>query len=179
MINRQQLNNAAQDECPANREHSTLADFETALRRSEMADNNKLWKCSEEGSLNAARTANTLWKEMLVEHRPRQSTPSCEISTPAEMPRELARRSDQTPTSLATTDGRGAIPKSRLATTYAHGLCDPQGAADTSPGPTRATARVSGKRLQAVSSPNRDAPIQDAATPLEMARDPPREKDPQ
>jgi trimethylamine--corrinoid protein Co-methyltransferase len=46
----------------------TLANFETAFYRSEIADNNSFEQWQEDGSLDAAQRANTIWKRMLREY---------------------------------------------------------------------------------------------------------------
>jgi trimethylamine--corrinoid protein Co-methyltransferase len=46
----------------------TLANFETAFYRSEIADNNSFEKWLEDGSLDAAQRANAVWKRMLAEY---------------------------------------------------------------------------------------------------------------
>lgn len=46
----------------------TLANFETAFYRSEVADNNSFEQWQEDGSLDAAQRANTIWKRMLAEY---------------------------------------------------------------------------------------------------------------
>jgi trimethylamine---corrinoid protein Co-methyltransferase len=46
----------------------TLANFETAFYRSEIADNNSFEKWLEDGSLDAAQRANVVWKRMLAEY---------------------------------------------------------------------------------------------------------------
>jgi trimethylamine---corrinoid protein Co-methyltransferase len=46
----------------------TLANFETAFYRSEVADNNSFEQWLEDGSLDAAQRANTIWKRMLAEY---------------------------------------------------------------------------------------------------------------
>ena len=48
----------------------TLANFEAAFWRSEVADNNSYEQWSEEGSLTAAQRANTRWKELLADYQP-------------------------------------------------------------------------------------------------------------
>ncbi len=48
----------------------TLANFETAFWRSEVADNNSFEQWSEEGSLTAAQRANARWKELLAGYEP-------------------------------------------------------------------------------------------------------------
>jgi trimethylamine---corrinoid protein Co-methyltransferase len=47
----------------------TLANFETAFYRSEIADNNSFEKWLEDGSLDAAQRANAIWKRMLAEYQ--------------------------------------------------------------------------------------------------------------
>lgn len=47
----------------------TLANFETAFYRSEIADNNSFEKWQEDGSLDAAQRANAVWKRMLAEYQ--------------------------------------------------------------------------------------------------------------
>ena len=46
----------------------TLANFETAFYRSELADNNSFEQWLEDGSLDAAQRANAIWKRMLAEY---------------------------------------------------------------------------------------------------------------
>jgi trimethylamine---corrinoid protein Co-methyltransferase len=46
----------------------TLANFETAFYRSEIADNNSYEQWLEDGSLDAAQRANGIWKRMLREY---------------------------------------------------------------------------------------------------------------
>lgn len=46
----------------------TLANFETAFYRSEIADNNSYEQWLEGGSLDAAQRANPIWKRMLLEY---------------------------------------------------------------------------------------------------------------
>jgi trimethylamine--corrinoid protein Co-methyltransferase len=46
----------------------TLANFETAFYRSELADNNSFEQWQEDGSLDAAQRANGVWKRMLAEY---------------------------------------------------------------------------------------------------------------
>jgi len=48
----------------------TLANFETAFYRSEIADNNSFEQWQEDGSLDAAQRANRIWKRMLREYEP-------------------------------------------------------------------------------------------------------------
>ena len=46
----------------------TLANFETAFYRSDVADNNSFEQWQEDGSLDAAQRANAIWKRMLAEY---------------------------------------------------------------------------------------------------------------
>jgi trimethylamine---corrinoid protein Co-methyltransferase len=46
----------------------TLANFETAFYRSEIADNNSFEQWQEDGGLDAAQRANLVWKRMLAEY---------------------------------------------------------------------------------------------------------------
>ena len=46
----------------------TLANFENAFYRSEIADNNSFEQWQEDGSLDAAQRANAIWKRMLAEY---------------------------------------------------------------------------------------------------------------
>ncbi len=46
----------------------TLANFETAFYRSDIADNNSFEQWQEDGSLDAAQRANGIWKRMLREY---------------------------------------------------------------------------------------------------------------
>jgi trimethylamine--corrinoid protein Co-methyltransferase len=46
----------------------TLANFETAFYRSEIADNNSFEQWLEDGGLDAAQRANQVWKRMLAEY---------------------------------------------------------------------------------------------------------------
>ncbi len=48
----------------------TLANFETAFSRSEIADNSSFEQWSEEGSLDAAQRANAIWKTRLASYEP-------------------------------------------------------------------------------------------------------------
>ena len=48
----------------------TLANFETAFYRSEIADNGSFEQWSEEGSLDAAQRANAIWKSRLASYEP-------------------------------------------------------------------------------------------------------------
>jgi len=46
----------------------TLANFESAFYRSEVADNNSVEQWMEQGSMDAAQRANAIWKRMLAEY---------------------------------------------------------------------------------------------------------------
>ena len=46
----------------------TLANFETAFYRSDVADNNSFEQWQEDGSLDAAQRANRIWKRMLADY---------------------------------------------------------------------------------------------------------------
>jgi trimethylamine--corrinoid protein Co-methyltransferase len=46
----------------------TLANFETAFYRSEVADNNSFEQWLEDGGQDAAQRANAIWKRMLREY---------------------------------------------------------------------------------------------------------------
>jgi trimethylamine--corrinoid protein Co-methyltransferase len=48
----------------------TLANFETAFYRSNVADNNSFEQWDLEGGLDAARRANPIWRRMLAEYEP-------------------------------------------------------------------------------------------------------------
>ena len=48
----------------------TLANFETAFARSDIADNSSFEQWSEEGSLDAAQRANAIWKTRLASYEP-------------------------------------------------------------------------------------------------------------
>ena len=48
----------------------TLANFETAFSRSDIADNSSFEQWSEEGSLDAAQRANAIWKSRLASYEP-------------------------------------------------------------------------------------------------------------
>ena len=48
----------------------TLANFETAFWRSDLADANSFEQWQEEGSLSAGARANARWKKLLAEYEP-------------------------------------------------------------------------------------------------------------
>ena len=54
----------------------TLANFETAFYRSEVADNNSFEQWQEDGSLDAPQRANRIWKKMLAEYEQPPLDPS-------------------------------------------------------------------------------------------------------
>ncbi len=66
----------------------TLANFETAFWRSELADHNSYEQWSEEGSLTAAQRANTRWKQLLADYEP----PQIDEAVDAELRDYVARR---------------------------------------------------------------------------------------
>ena len=71
----------------------TLANFETAFWRSEMADNNSFEQWEEEGSLTAAQRANARWKQMLADYEP----PGIDDAVDAELRDYMARRKAEMP----------------------------------------------------------------------------------
>ena len=77
----------------------TLANFESAFYRSEVADNNSYEQWQEDGSLDAAQRANAIWKRMLAEYEAppidpgstrRSSTSSPGARRPCRIPRSSA-----------------------------------------------------------------------------------------
>ena len=66
----------------------TLANFETAFWRSEIADHNSYEQWSEEGSLDAAQRANARWKQLLADYEP----PPLDDAVDAELRDYMARR---------------------------------------------------------------------------------------
>ena len=71
----------------------TLANFETAFWRSELADHNSYEQWAEEGSLSAAQRANTRWKQMLAAYEP----PPLDDAVDAELLDFVARRKAEMP----------------------------------------------------------------------------------
>ena len=71
----------------------TLANFETAFWRSELADNNSFEQWEEEGSLTAAQRANARWKQMLADYQP----PPIDDAVDAELRDYTARRKAEMP----------------------------------------------------------------------------------
>jgi trimethylamine--corrinoid protein Co-methyltransferase len=58
----------------------TQANFETAFYRSTIADNNSFEQWQAEGSLDAERRANAIWKHMLEEYQPPDIDPSIDAA---------------------------------------------------------------------------------------------------
>ncbi|MDJ0769106.1 MAG: trimethylamine methyltransferase family protein [Ilumatobacter sp.] len=74
----------------------TLANFETAFYRSSTADNASYEQWAEEGSLDAAQRANTIWKEQLASYEP----PPIDDAIDAELRDYVARRKAELPDSF-------------------------------------------------------------------------------
>ncbi len=74
----------------------TLANFETAFYRSEVADNSSYEQWEEEGSLTAAQRANALWKQKLAEYEP----PPIDDAIDAELRDYVERRKAEMPDAL-------------------------------------------------------------------------------
>ena len=68
----------------------TLANFETAFYRSTTADSASFEQWSEEGSLDAAKRANAIWKQQLADYEP----PPMDDAIDAELQDFMARRKD-------------------------------------------------------------------------------------
>jgi trimethylamine--corrinoid protein Co-methyltransferase len=75
----------------------TLANFETAFYRSAVADNSSFEQWSDEGSHDAARRANTLWKKRLADHE----NPPIDAAIAAELDEFVARRTAELPDEFA------------------------------------------------------------------------------
>jgi trimethylamine---corrinoid protein Co-methyltransferase len=73
----------------------TLANFETAFYRSEVADNNSVEQWEEAGSLDAAQRANAIWKRMLAEYEP----PTIDPAVDEALQEYIARRKASFPDS--------------------------------------------------------------------------------
>ncbi len=73
----------------------TLANFETAFYRSEVADNNSFEQWQETGSLDAAQRANGIWKRMLAEYE----APPIDPGTDEALQEFIARRKASFPDS--------------------------------------------------------------------------------
>ena len=71
----------------------TLANFETAFSRSEVADNASFEQWSEEGSLDAAQRANAIWKQRLASYEP----PPIDEAIDEELRAFIARRKEVLP----------------------------------------------------------------------------------
>ena len=71
----------------------TLQNFEHAFYRSTIADNNSFEQWSEEGSLDAARRANSIWKQMLNDYE----APKIDEAVDEEMLEYIAIRKDSEP----------------------------------------------------------------------------------
>lgn len=71
----------------------TLANFETAFWRSELADNNSFEQWEEEGSQTSAQRANARWKQMLADYEP----PPIDEAIDAELLDYAARRKAEMP----------------------------------------------------------------------------------
>src|SRR5689334_25407315 len=73
----------------------TLANFETAFYRSDVADNNSFEQWSEDGGLDAAQRANAIWKRMLAEYE----APAMDQATDEELLEFMIRRKASMPDS--------------------------------------------------------------------------------
>ena len=71
----------------------TLANFETAFVRSEVADNSSYEQWHDEGALDAAQRANGLWKQRLAEYEP----PPIDEAIDAELREFIDRRKADLP----------------------------------------------------------------------------------
>jgi trimethylamine--corrinoid protein Co-methyltransferase len=71
----------------------TLANFEQAFYRSDVADNSSFEQWSEEGSLDAAQRANAIWKRRLAEYEP----PPIDPAVDEELREYVARRKAELP----------------------------------------------------------------------------------
>ena len=71
----------------------TLANFETAFHRSDLADNSSYEQWSEEGGLDAARRANAIWKERLASYEP----PAIDDAVDGELREFVERRKAELP----------------------------------------------------------------------------------
>ena len=70
-----------------------LANFESAVYRSTTADNNSFEQWAEEGALDAAQRANTIWKQQLASYQP----PPIDDGIDAELNDYVARRKAELP----------------------------------------------------------------------------------
>lgn len=71
----------------------TLANFETAFYRSDIADNNSYEQWFEDGASNASQRANKLWKQRLAAYEP----PALDEAIDAELQEFMARRKSELP----------------------------------------------------------------------------------
>ena len=74
----------------------TLANFESAFWRSDIADNNSFEQWDEEGGLTAAQRANATWKQMLNDYEP----PPLDEAIDAELGDYIDRRKAEMPDAL-------------------------------------------------------------------------------
>ena len=75
----------------------TLKNFETAFAVSDIANNDSYEQWSEEGSLDAAQRANTIWKKMLNDYEP----PPLDEAIDEAMLDFIAKRKDELPDEFA------------------------------------------------------------------------------
>jgi trimethylamine--corrinoid protein Co-methyltransferase len=75
----------------------TLANFETAFARSEVANNDSYEQWSEDGSLDAAQRANGIWKRMLADY----AEPGLDESIDEALTDFIARRKADLPDGIA------------------------------------------------------------------------------
>ena len=73
----------------------THANFETAFYRSPLADNNSFEQWDQEGAVNMAQRANTMWKKMLEEYEAPALDPAIDDSLNEFMTRRKAETPDQ------------------------------------------------------------------------------------
>jgi trimethylamine--corrinoid protein Co-methyltransferase len=73
----------------------TQANFETAFYRSTVADNNSYEQWEEEGSVDTAKRANTIWKKMLKEYVPPELDASIDEALQDFMTRRKAEYADR------------------------------------------------------------------------------------
>ncbi len=75
----------------------TLANFETAFARSEVANNDSYEQWAEDGSLDAAQRANGIWKRMLADY----AEPGLDESIDEALTDFIARRKADLPDGIA------------------------------------------------------------------------------
>ena len=83
--------------CSSDLTAHTLTNFETAFYRSDTADNSSFEQWSEEGGLDAAQRANTLWKRRLAEYE----APALDSAVDEAMLDFIARRKAELPDEFA------------------------------------------------------------------------------